>query len=248
MGSSRKHILIVAILWVVLTLIGEVLVALYNPFPLPAADQAEVMDGAFRILMYLAVPVFAFVVSMLLYSLLRFRSRGATLQEGPPVHTHGGVVATWFFVTAALTVTITIFPGAIDLIEVRRREHQEPDLIVRVEGQRWSWTVSYPQYDVSTMREMVLPVGQRVRFEVTSRDVVHSFWVPAFRVKIDAVPGLVTSTGAVPTHLGSFEETSTFRVQCAELCGTNHAYMVLPVRVVQKEEFEAWLAANRKRQ
>lgn len=248
MDITRRHILVVALLWVALTLIGEILVARYNPFPAPAADQAEVMDGAFRILTYLAVPVFAFVLSMLIYSLLRFRARGATPQDGPPIHTHGGIVATWFFVTAALTVTITIFPGAIDLIEVRRREHQEPNLIVRVEGQRWSWTVSYPQYDVSTMQEMVLPVGQRVRFEVTSRDVVHSFWVPAFRVKIDAVPGLVTYTGAVPTLLGSFEESSTYRVQCAELCGTNHALMVLPVRVVEKEEFTAWLAAHRKRQ
>lgn len=248
MDTPSRHIIPVVLLWVILTIVGEVLLAFYNPFSLPAAQEAEVVDHAFRWLMRLAVPVFTFVVSVLLYSVLRFRVRGTTPQDGPPVHTHGAGVATWFFVTTALTVTITIFPGAIGLIDIRRREHQTPDLIVQVKGSRWVWQVAYPQYDVSTMQEMVLPRGKRVRFEVTSTDVVHSFWVPAFRVKIDAVPGLVTNTTAVPTHLGSFAENSTYRIQCAELCGTNHAIMMLPVRVVEEEEFEKWLAANRKRQ
>ncbi|GBD11927.1 Cytochrome c oxidase subunit 2 [bacterium HR23] len=248
MDTPKRPVLVVVLLWATLTLLGEILAVRYNPFPAPAAEEGERIDHAFRWLMYLAVPVFAFVVSVLLYSVLRFRAHGPAPQDGPPVHTHGAGVATWFLVTAALTITISIFPGALGLIDIRRREHQDPDLIVRVDGMRWSWTVTYPQYDVSTLQELVLPVGKRVRFEVTSRDVVHSFWVPAFRVKIDAVPGIVTYTSAVPTRLGSFAEDATYRVQCAELCGTLHARMVLPVRVVEQEEFNAWLATQRKRQ
>jgi cytochrome c oxidase subunit 2 len=247
--AAHRHALVVALLWVALTIIGEILLIRYNPFPVAAAEEAEVIDHAFRVLMHMAVPVFAFVVVVLLYVALRFRARGGVAGDGPPIYTHGAGVAAWFLATSALTIAITVYPGITDLLELRRREAQPPEVLVRVEGMRWAWQVTYPQYGVTTLEEMVLPVGKRVRFEVTSRDtdVLHAFWVPAFRVKIDAVPGLVTYTTAVPTKVGSFHENSAFRIQCAEMCGVRHAYMVMPVRVVPEEEFKAWLALQRQR-
>ncbi|MCS7295733.1 MAG: cytochrome c oxidase subunit II, partial [Dehalococcoidia bacterium] len=72
-------------------------------------------------------------------------------------------------------------------------------------------------------------------------DVVHSFWIPAFRMKIDAIPGRTTYMVVRPVVTGSFDDDQAFRVQCAELCGLDHAKMWLPVRVVEREEFEAWV-------
>ncbi len=88
----------------------------------------------------------------------------------------------------------------------------------------------------------MLPMGQRVRFDVTSIDVLHAFWIPAFRMKIDAVPGMVTTVYATPDKTGTFQDDYGFRLQCAEMCGTFHSKMMLPVRVVETGEFDDWVA------
>ena len=80
-----------------------------------------------------------------------------------------------------------------------------------------------------------------MRFDVTATDVIHSFWVPAFRMKVDAVPGRVTNLDVTPTRAGTFDEHSGFRLQCAELCGLGHGLMVTPVRVVGLDQFQTWV-------
>ncbi|MBI2911334.1 MAG: cytochrome c oxidase subunit II [Chloroflexi bacterium] len=85
-------------------------------------------------------------------------------------------------------------------------------------------------------------MGRPVRFEITATDVIHSFWVPSFRTKIDAVPGMITVVYATPDRTGSFQEDYHFRVQCAELCGLGHGIMATPVVVVEPSQFEAWAA------
>ena len=106
--------------------------------------------------------------------------------------------------------------------------------------------VDYTRTDKFSTTELVLPIDERVRFDITSIDIVHSFWIPGFRQKLDAVPGRITKLYITPTELGDGNIDSTLRVQCAELCGTNHATMAVPVRVVSQEDFDAWLASIRK--
>ncbi len=224
-----------------LAALGEAVVIGLDPFPTGAAEEAVVVDGAFRILTILAVPVFAFVLSFLTYSVVRFRRGGPGQVDGPPLRGSPGVAMAWLGVTATLTLVL-IGVGTVGLEELRHSAHLPPDLVVRVEGMRWGWQVTYPDAAVSTNRELVLPIGRRVRVEVTSRDVVHSFWVPAFRAKIDAVPGMVTSVAFTPNRTGDFSQDPDLRVQCAELCGTGHSLMVIPVRIVTEEEFRQWLA------
>lgn len=120
-----------------------------------------------------------------------------------------------------------------------------PDLVVQVEGSRFSWKITYPQHNVTTFKELVLPVGKHVRFDVSATDVLHAFWVPAFRMKIDAVPGLPTTVYATPNKTGSFEDDSGFRLQCAELCGILHGNMTVPVRVLEQGQFDAWVAQQK---
>lgn len=232
------------LIWAALTAVGEVLVVASAPFPLPpvAAAEGKIVDSAFRVLMMLAVPVFAFVVAMLIYSIPRFRRRGEPSQDGPALRTHGPFIVTWLAITTGLTIFMSIHPGVTGMHALRAGDKVEPDLVVQVEGSRWSWKITYPQRKVTNRDEMVLPVGQHIRFEVTATDILHAFWVPAFRMKIDAVPGKVTTIYATPTSLGAFSTDPGLRLQCAELCGLLHDKMVMPVRVVEAREFEAWLA------
>lgn len=232
------------ILWAAMTAAGEFLVIGTDLFhyPLAAADEALMVDRAFLTLTIMAVPVFTFVVSVLVYSMLRFRSSGPT-QDGPPVFIHRPWVRFWFVWTASLTVLVIIFPGITGIRELRHHATDRPvDLVVEVQGTRWFWTVTYPEQGVTTKEELVLPVGQNVRFDVTAVDVLHAFWVPAFRMKIDAVPGMVTHVSATPNEIGDFSQDPQMRLQCAELCGVAHNAMQLPVRVVTEAEFETWVA------
>jgi cytochrome c oxidase subunit 2 len=238
----RRHLLLVTILWLALTALGELAVVLWDPFPEAAAREAEVVDEAFLLLVYLGMPVVAFVLAALLYSVFRFRSRGQPLEDGVPFQTHTPLILTWLGVTAALTVTVIVFPGWTGLAEMREHHDHEADVVVQVEGRQWFWRMTYPQHNIMAFGELVLPVDQVVRFEVTSGDVLHSFWIPAFRIKIDAVPGKVTFTTTVPKKTGTFTEDSGYRLQCAELCGLGHFVMGVPVRVVEQQEFQAWVA------
>ena len=96
----------------------------------------------------------------------------------------------------------------------------------------------------NTDNELVLPVDTHVRFDVTAVDVLHSFWIPAFRTKIDAVPGLTTTLHANITETGDYKDDINFRVQCAELCGRDHSIMMSPVRVVERDEFNEWVLSR----
>ncbi|MBI2939261.1 MAG: cytochrome c oxidase subunit II [Chloroflexi bacterium] len=239
----RRHVVITGTLWLILTFLGELWVLGTEFNPPGYAREARTIDGAFQTLMVMGIPVFAFVIAVLAYSILRFRTRGDPTEDGPPIRGNVILTASWLAVTSALAVLVIINPGLTGMAELR---HEQPaDLVVKVEGGRWYWRVQYPQYNVDTRKELVLPVDKRVRFEVTATDVVHSFWVPAFRVKIDAVPGLVTTTHATPNRLGSFEQDDGVRLQCAELCGVGHNLMRTPVRVVTQAEFDAWVAQQR---
>jgi cytochrome c oxidase subunit 2 len=122
--------------------------------------------------------------------------------------------------------------GAGNLAETRRVDPEA--MVVKVTGIQWSWKFEYPEYGVVS-DELHVPVGKQVLLQMTSTDVIHSFWVPEFRVKQDLVPGRVTELRITPTLEG------VYSVQCAELCGTSHAYMVKPVVVSSRGEFDAWV-------
>ena len=126
---------------------------------------------------------------------------------------------------------------------------QDPTVTVNVVGKQWSWDFNYLEADVhetgsqailtgepgaeETIPTMYLPVGERVEFVLTARDVIHSFWVPQFLQKLDVLPGRVNKFQVVPTEEG------TFKGKCAELCGAYHANMLFNVKVVPRAEFDA---------
>jgi cytochrome c oxidase subunit 2 len=133
------------------------------------------------------------------------------------------------------TVLFFAYLGGQSLAQTMRADPKA--LNVKVIGQQWSWRFEYPDTGIVS-NEMVLPVNKQVLLALSSNDVIHSFWVPEFRVKQDALPGgdaFVRNLRITPTLLGNY------KVRCAELCGLQHSYMEAPVRVLSEQDFEAWV-------
>ena len=235
----RRDLVNAAILWFVLTFVAELLLpSLYGLFPLAAAQEALISDESFHVLLVLGTPVFTFVVAMLIYSVINFRARGDELENGAPIRGNNWVTGVWLVITGGLCVTVIIYPGLTGLAQFQ--SNRNPDLVVKVTGRQWAWDIAYPAYNVTAATELVLPVNKRVEFEITSADVLHSFWIPAFRDKMDAVPGQVTTMFITPDKIASFDQDFNLRVQCTEICGTGHAKMSTPVRIVSQSDFDAW--------
>jgi len=106
---------------------------------------------------------------------------------------------------------------------------------IEVTGQMFSWLFYYEEADVETENELVVPVGSPVKLNITSIDVVHSFYVPAFRIKVDAVKGMWTYAWFMPDEVGEYD------IQCTEYCGAGHSAMVAKLRIVSQDDYESWL-------
>jgi len=240
----KRNVLIFGVLWLVLTAAGELAAVFINVHPTPRSDKGAEIEHAFNILVYFAVPIFTMVVAALITLIFQSPTQRMPEAGGPAMHGRGWFPMTWIALTTVLTGVIIVYPGFTGIAAVMGHEQKPGQLHVNVTGVQWTWLVAYPDQSVPSAREIVLPNDTEVMFHITSRDVLHSFWVPAFLVKIDAVPGLETMVTMKTTKLGDFDMDPNMRVQCAELCGTSHARMSIPVRVVEQAEFDAWVQEN----
>ena len=238
----RRHLAVMTLVWVVLTVAGLIFVQF--PFqPVVASDKGEMIDETFKVLLLMSVPVFTFVIAALGYSILVFRHRGEPTEDGAPITGRGPVPLAWFVVTSIMAVGVMVYPGLTELPRVVHLEEQ-PEVVVKVTGFQWGWNLEYPAEGVKTSTEMVLPVDRTIGFEITATDVIHSVWIPAFRMRIDAVPNLKTYMSFTATEMGDYAEDSGFRLQCSQMCGGDHAKMAIPVRVVDDAAFATWVAEN----
>ena len=236
----NRHVRNALLIWLALSVGSIVWLANADIFPPSAGEQAAVIDDAFRLLSILAAPVAALVLTVLGYSLFRFRADGD--EEGPALHGNRALSWGWLLISTALVVYVVFNPGLKGLNELEAMGADDP-LVIEVEGEQWHWNVTYPQHELSYERalQIALPVDQTVRFEITSADVIHSFWIPAFRMKMDALPGRVTTLTVTPDDLGRTAANPHLRVQCAELCGTGHPRMQMDVLILEPETFSTWV-------
>lgn len=245
----KRDFTLLAVIWAVLCVVLTAGVTTFgwSLYPTHGAAEATIVDNAFSTLTYMAVPVFALVCAILIVAILRFRSQGQPHEDGADLRGEGSLPRVWLLITSALAVVMIIYPGMTGLIELSH--HPKPDLEINVTGQMWSWTVEYPAsgVKVAAAQEFVLPVDKTVQVNIRSKDVLHSFWIPAFRQKFDAVPGKTTVLYITPDRLGNREDDAAYRLQCAELCGVGHSLMADPVRVVEQTDFDAWLVSQKQR-
>lgn len=250
--NRKTPVLALVGVWALLTALGVWLSLSIGLLPSPASLEANIVDAATTLMTALSVPIFMLVIVVQVYAIWRFRSRGEPKEDG--TYQPGGKLLpiVWITVTNLLVLFLATY-GAFGLVEVRAaHEHGgisagEP-LLIQVNASRFFWEFKYPDRNVTTREELVVPVGRTVRFEVRATDVLHSFWIPAFRTKIDAVPGMTTSITVNPTRVGSYADNTNFRVECSELCGGGHSTMVVPVRVLDAAGFDAWLSSQSKKQ
>jgi cytochrome c oxidase subunit 2 len=227
--------------WAVLSVLGIVVVAGLQIIPVIASREAAIENSAFVLLTAVSVPVLMLVVVGLAYAALRFRAPNGTAAgsggmadgtvDGPPIHGHRGFQAAWLGISLLMVLGLFAY-GAIGLVEIRGA--QTADFEVQVRAEQWAWHYAYANGVHST--ELHVPVDRRVHLIITSDDVIHSFWVPAFGVKQDAVPGHPTQIYLTATHAG------TFPGMCAELCGLGHTGMTTTVVVADQAAVDAWLS------
>jgi cytochrome c oxidase subunit 2 len=237
---GRRDVRRVALLWLLLTALGVVF-AVFVPGRLmgpPASRTMDAVESTMTVFTIAAAPVAALVWAIALYSIFAWRHRGPGQPEtdGPALRTNRPAAVLWILLSSILCVFLLIW-GLAEMGSVASAGTKSDALVVDVTGQQWVWTFSYPSTGVES-DQLFLPVDRPVVFHVTSKDVVHSFWVVQMGIKIDANPGSVTQTSVVPNKLGTFD------VRCAELCGLLHADMETSAHVVSADAFNSWLTAN----
>jgi cytochrome c oxidase subunit II len=214
-----------------------VAIALYiDWFPVDAAGAATQIDTIYDVLLICSVPIFVLVMTVAIYSVVRFRAKPGDMRDGPPIHGNTRLEVIWVTIPFLMVTALATYAW----IELDNIEAKQPNtLIVNVTGQQFTWTFEYPGEKVNSSA-LVLPDNRPVEFRIHSNDVIHSFWVPEFRLKSDAVPGMTTKIRLTPDRVGRYQ------VVCAELCGLGHSAMRQNVRVVPTGEFESWIGAQRR--
>jgi cytochrome c oxidase subunit 2 len=229
-----KHIVIASVLVVIVTVLVILGLTSVDLVPQLASEEGELVDQLFIWQVYVIAFIFSLIVVFVLYSAVVFRRRPGDDSDGEHVRGNVPLEIAW----TIIPLIVVLGFGVVSARDLNDMLTSDPDqLVVEVTGFQFGWNFAYPQHDV-TSSELYLPVGRQTLFRITSLDVIHSFWVPEFRIKQDAVPGRWTELMVTPSTTGDF------RIRCAELCGYSHAAMYAPVVVVEPEDFEAWLTGQ----
>jgi cytochrome c oxidase subunit 2 len=203
--------------------------------PLAASSQSAPIDWLLTLEFQVIAFLFSLIVVFMLYSIVVFRRRKGDETDAAHIEGSSRLEVAWT-IAPLLTVLVFAYLGGDNLA---RTLAPEPNpLRVEVIGRQWSWSFVYPDLGVIS-DQLYLPEGKQALLLLRSEDVIHSFWVPEFRVKQDALPGgqeFVRPLRVTPTMIGEY------KVRCAELCGTQHAYMESPVLVVSQADFDSWAA------
>lgn len=220
------------------TAIGIVLSYVIHWFPVQASTQAHNTDTLYHVLVIASVPIFVLVVTVILYSVWQFRMKpGQELEDGPPIHGNTRLEVIWTAIPAMILLGLVSYSFVV--LHDNEKKAAGPEMVVEVTGRQFAWSYTYPNSVTGSAplktTQLYVPNNESVNFKIHSMDVIHAFWIPAFRLQIDAVPGITTSYRATPDRLGSYP------VVCNLLCGVGHSLMRSAVHVVTPTAFQTWL-------
>jgi cytochrome c oxidase subunit 2 len=218
-----------------------------------ATDHAQSIHDFHNLLLVIITVVTIFVMALLLWVMIRYNARA---NPKPSSFSHNTLVEVIWTAVPVVILVVIFIPSMRVLYD--GDVVPKADMTIKAIGHQWNWSYEYPDHGnfsflsemlsaekaaaageprlLGTTNHVVVPVGKVVRVIVTAQDVIHSWTVPAFGVKIDAVPGRLNETWFKANREG------TFYGQCSELCGVNHAYMPIQVDVVSQERFDQWVA------
>lgn len=229
---NGKHFIIVAVLIVISTIVLRLLFTWLFALPIAASAQAGPIDTMFNAHFWMIALLFSLIMVIMLYSAVVFRRKPGDDEDGPHVHGNTALEIGWTIIPTFIVIGFGVW-GAFTLNALTAQNPEE--IVIEVTGRQWSWTFAYPEHGDFNSTELVIQKDQPVLLKMESDDVLHSFWVPEFRVKQDLVPGQITELRITPTIEGDY------KVRCAEICGLDHSSMLAPVRIVSAAEFDAWV-------
>ncbi len=240
-SGSRRSLIGAAIAAMVATAIGIWLSYVIHWFPVAASTQAHNTDTLYHVLVIVSIPIFVLVVTVILYSVWQFRMKpGEELKDGPPIHGNTRLEVLWTALPAVLLAGLVAYSFVV--LYNNEKKPKGPEIQVNVIGQQFFWRYEYPPSLTGgaplKTTQLYVPDNESVYFNIRSVDVIHAFWIPAFRLQIDAVPGITTHYRATPDRLGSYP------VICNLLCGVGHSLMRSTIHVVRPAVFQSWLKAQ----
>jgi cytochrome c oxidase subunit II len=235
----RRHpILQMVVVGVIVSIVGIAIALIIPWFPTSGSQQADNIHTLYDVLLIASVPMFVLVLTVVLFSVFKFRMKpGEEQKDGPPVHGNTRLEVVWTAVPAILIVGLCTYAYTV----LRSNETHKPGaMTVNVTERQFAFAFSYNQNGKTIVSpQLYLPKGQPVVFRLHSLDVIHSFFVPEFSVKLDAVPGITTTVRVTPTRTGNYP------AECTELCGAGHALMRAPVHVLTAQAFQTWIHGQR---
>jgi cytochrome c oxidase subunit 2 len=248
--AEPNHGLRVLLIWLPLALAADLVIwFVWGPHLPPGDMSSSAANQQFdiKVMSVMAAPVMLAVLVYSGYSFVTWRTRDGDEEDGPPLEGNARVQVSWIAVTSAIVLALFVF-GTVELVSAKGAgagEGPEPiwkpggkPLVVQVIAQQWLFTYRYPQYGGFETTDLVLPVGGTVQFNVTSLDVIHSFWAYQLGVKADANPQVNNVAYTTAEHAGSIT------IRCAELCGLWHGAMYDYGRVVPAAAFQSWAHAT----
>ena len=213
---------------IVLTVVTSVIMLIPNWNGPADSTAAPKIDDLLNVMIVLSSFVFSIVMVMLLYAVWRWRAKPGDESDGAPIHGNTRLEIAW----TVIPTVIVLFGAIYSWITLSDIEAHDPNrMVVDVYSQQYEWHFDYPETG-TTSRELHVPVNRQIEFRMHALDVIHSFWVPEWRIKKDNVPGITTRAYITPTKTGDFT------LVCTELCGIGHSTMRAPV-VVEPSQI-AW--------
>lgn len=244
---ARRIVILTAFITLLVVPAAWLVLHFMNGSGAPASPIMVEIEKTMFVFTIVSAPLMAITLAILLYSLFgwgRVTGDEPPMQESPAIRGNTTATMLWITATSVLAFFLVVW-GIMELATISAYSYgstpanQQPNdqkpLDINVTAQQWVWTFEYPDDNRVTSANLVVPINRPVYFNVTSKDVIHNFWVVELGIKIDANPGAVTNTGVTPTKLG------TFNIRCAELCGLHHAYMQTTITVVSEQEYESWV-------
>jgi cytochrome c oxidase subunit 2 len=236
----RQSLTVAAVTGVIAIAVGIWLSFEIHWFPVQASTQAKNTDRLFHVLVIATIPIFVLVVGVILYCVWQFRMKpGEELKDGPPIHGNTRLEVFW---TALPTVLLMSMVGYSFVVLAQNEKKHAHEIQIGVTGQQFFWSFQYPP-SVTGGKEidsyqLYLPDNETVHFNMRSKDVIHAFWIPAFRLQEDVVPGITTHYRATPDRIGDYP------VVCNLLCGVGHSLMRTTVHVVSPAKFHEWIESQ----
>jgi cytochrome c oxidase subunit II len=209
-------------------------------------EWGQIQMDIWALVTWWTVPILFVVFGVLTYIVIRFRERPDSPE---PKHVYGStkLEIIWTIIPALIVLIIAI--PTIQAIFALQETPPEDALVIDVIGHQWWWEFRYPEEGIITANEFYVPIDRPIALNLTSNDVIHSFWIPRLGGKRDVNPVVRTPEGVRPLHLNrivlTVDSTGEFLGQCAEFCGTSHAIMRMNAVAVEPEEFDAWVESMR---